>query len=143
LDSSIVQRPVSVAPCQALISRFATFSSPYAVPPLTCPGALPLGARGAVEDGEADRHAAMRSAWLSCCSSSSALPLSRSATHLGVRLEAQELNYIPENLKTQNLNSAKKVESETNTFNGVGVNASFRMIQVLGISILTKFLTSQ
>jgi hypothetical protein len=26
---SIVQGPVSVAPCQTLISRFATFSSPY------------------------------------------------------------------------------------------------------------------
>jgi hypothetical protein len=31
LDSSIVQGPFSVAPRQTLISRFATFSSPYAV----------------------------------------------------------------------------------------------------------------
>jgi hypothetical protein len=29
LDSSIIQGPFSVAPCQTLISRFATFSSPY------------------------------------------------------------------------------------------------------------------
>jgi hypothetical protein len=29
LDLSIVQGPFSVAPCQTLISRFATFSSPY------------------------------------------------------------------------------------------------------------------
>jgi hypothetical protein len=28
LDSSVVQGPFSVAPCQTLISRFATFSSP-------------------------------------------------------------------------------------------------------------------
>jgi hypothetical protein len=28
LDSSIIQGPFSVAPCQTLISRFATFSSP-------------------------------------------------------------------------------------------------------------------
>ena len=32
MDSSIVQEPFSVAPCQTLISRFATFSSPYMVP---------------------------------------------------------------------------------------------------------------
>jgi hypothetical protein len=31
LDSSIVQGPFSVAPCQTLISRFATFASPYVV----------------------------------------------------------------------------------------------------------------
>ena len=30
MDSSIIQGPVSVAPCQTLVSRFATFSSPYA-----------------------------------------------------------------------------------------------------------------
>jgi hypothetical protein len=30
---SIIQGPFSVAPCQTLISRFATFSSPYCVPP--------------------------------------------------------------------------------------------------------------
>jgi hypothetical protein len=30
LDSSIVQGPFSVTPCQTLVSRFATFSSPYA-----------------------------------------------------------------------------------------------------------------
>jgi hypothetical protein len=29
LDSSIIQGPFSVAPCQTLISRFATFASPY------------------------------------------------------------------------------------------------------------------
>jgi hypothetical protein len=29
LDPSIIQGPFSVAPCQTLISRFATFSSPY------------------------------------------------------------------------------------------------------------------
>ena len=29
MDSSIIQGPFSVAPCQTLISRFATFSSPY------------------------------------------------------------------------------------------------------------------
>jgi hypothetical protein len=28
LDSSIIQGPVSVAPCQTLVSRLATFSSP-------------------------------------------------------------------------------------------------------------------
>jgi hypothetical protein len=29
LDSSIIQGPFSVAPCQTLIPRFATFASPY------------------------------------------------------------------------------------------------------------------
>jgi hypothetical protein len=29
LDSSIVQGPFSVAPCQTLVTRFATFASPY------------------------------------------------------------------------------------------------------------------
>jgi hypothetical protein len=29
LDSSIIQGPFSVAPCQTLVSRFATFPSPY------------------------------------------------------------------------------------------------------------------
>jgi predicted nicotinamide N-methyase len=31
LDSSVIQGPLSVAPCQTLISRFATFSSLYGV----------------------------------------------------------------------------------------------------------------
>ena len=29
MDSSIIQGPFSVAPCHTLISRFATFPSPY------------------------------------------------------------------------------------------------------------------
>jgi hypothetical protein len=29
LDSSIIQGPFSVAPCETLVSRFAAFSSPY------------------------------------------------------------------------------------------------------------------
>jgi hypothetical protein len=36
LDSSIIQGPVSVAPCQTLVSRFATFASQG---PRTCMGA--------------------------------------------------------------------------------------------------------
>jgi hypothetical protein len=32
LDSSIIQGPFSVAPCQTLISRFATFASPWTGP---------------------------------------------------------------------------------------------------------------
>jgi hypothetical protein len=56
LDSSIVQGPFSVAPCQTLVSRFATFLSPYAPP-------LSSGAGGLASSGAGFAAAAVEEGW--------------------------------------------------------------------------------
>ena len=52
MDLSIVQGPFSVAPCQTLVSRFATFSSPYRSAPVSA-GSSSSALRHCLDHGNA------------------------------------------------------------------------------------------